>query len=84
MTDSRGYSSRIIETNKSASTSSPGVVLGRMCIAQEIPVSDVANFFGVSRMTIYKWFKGQEIPRKKHVEKIEDVIKKLKSKVHLG
>lgn len=83
MTDSRGYSSRIVETNKYAPTSSPGVMLGRMCIAQEIPVSDVANFFGVSRMTIYKWFKGQEIPRKKHVEKITDVLKKLKDKAHL-
>lgn len=83
MTDLRGYSSRIIEINKHADTSSPGVLLGRVCISQEIPVSDVAEFFGVSRMTIYKWFKGQEIPRKKHTEKIEDVLKKFKNKVCL-
>lgn len=84
MTDSRGYSSRIIETNRNASTTHPGVMLGRVCISQEIPVSDVAEFFDVSRMTVYKWFKGEEMPRKKHIEKIESVIKKLKSKVHLG
>jgi transcriptional regulator with XRE-family HTH domain len=81
--DSRGYSSRIIRANKEADTTSSGVMLGRLCIAQEIPVSDVAQFFGVSRMTIYKWFKGVEKPRKKQIEKIEDVVKKLKNKVHL-
>ena len=81
MTDSRGYSSRIVETNKYAPTSSPGVMLGRMCIAQEIPVSDVANFFGVSRMTIYKWFKGLEIPRQKQIARIEEVLAKAKFSV---
>ena len=83
MADSRGYSSRIIETNKHASKAHPGVMLGRVCISQEIPVLDVAEFFDVSRMTIYKWFKGEEMPRKKQIEKIEDVLKKLKSKVNL-
>jgi len=81
--DSRGYSSRIVRANKEASTTNPGVMLGRLCIAQEIPVYDVAQFFGVSRMTIYKWFKGQELPRKKQIEKIEDVVKKLKNKLRL-
>lgn len=84
MTDARGYSSRIVEKNKHASTSSPGVMLGRICIAQEIPVSEVAEFFGVSRMTIYKWFKGLEIPRKKHAEQIEEILKQVKRKIRLG
>lgn len=83
MVDSRGYSARIIRANKEADADRPGVMLGRMCIAQEIPVSDVAQFFDVSRMTIYKWFKGVEQPRKKQIEKIEDVLKKLKNKSHL-
>jgi hypothetical protein len=76
--DSRGYSSRIIKANKEASTSNPGVLLGRLCIAKEIPVSDVSEFFGVSRMTIYKWFKGLEIPRRKQITKIEEVLAKAK------
>lgn len=83
MTEARGYSSRLIETNKYAPNSHPGVMLGRFCIAQNIPVADAAQFFGVSRMTVYKWFKGQEMPRKKHIVKIEEVIAKLKAKVDL-
>lgn len=76
--DSRGYSSRIVKANLNADTTSPGVVLGRYCILKEIPVSDVSEFFGVSRMTIYKWFKGLEIPRKKQGERIAEVLKKAK------
>lgn len=81
--DSRGYSSRIIRANKEANTTSPGVKLGRLCIAQEIPVSEVAEFFKVSRMTIYKWFKGIEMPRKKQIEKIEEVVIRFKNKTNL-
>jgi transcriptional regulator with XRE-family HTH domain len=83
MADSRGYSFRIVKANKEADATSPGVMLGRLCITQEIPVASVAEFFGVSRMTIYKWFRGQEKPRKKQLEKIEDVLKRLKNNVHL-
>ena len=32
---------------------------------------------GVSRMTIYKWFTGEWIPRKAHEEKIGDMLKKV-------
>lgn len=83
MKDSRGYSALIIKANKEADEASPGVKLGRLCIAQSIPVSHVAEFFNVSRMTIYKWFKGLENPRRKQIEKIEQVITKLKDQACL-
>jgi len=81
MTDSRGYSSRIVRANEQASTENLGVALGRLCIAKEIPVSDVSTYFGVSRMTIYKWFKGLEIPRQKQIARIEEVLAKAKFSV---
>jgi transcriptional regulator with XRE-family HTH domain len=83
MLEARGYSIRLIEANKEAAHDHPGVMLGRLCIAQGIPVSDVAQFFGVSRMTVYKWFKGAEMPRRKKLEKINEIAAKLKNKVHL-
>lgn len=57
---------------------SPGVALGRFCITKEIPVSDVAEYFGVSRMTIYKWFVGEWLPRKSNAEKISTILKQAK------
>ena len=76
--DFRGYSARIVQANKAADATHPGVMLGRLCIAKEIPVSHVAEFFGVTRMTVYKWFKGTENPRKQHVGMIEETIASLK------
>ena len=68
--DNRGYASKIIKANLEADAESPGVALGRFCIAKEIPVSDVAEYFEVSRMTIYKWFVGEWSPRRVNAEKI--------------
>ena len=74
MVENRGYSLKLVEVNKNAPTTHPGVMLGRLCITQDIPVADVAQFFKVSRMTIYKWFIGEWIPRKIHTEKISDIV----------
>ena len=74
---SHGYSVRLVRANQEASTESPGVMLGRMCISKEYPVRDVAEHCGVSRMTIYKWFVGEWIPRKAHAAKIEEVLSKV-------
>lgn len=76
--DNRGYASRIVKANLEASVESPGVALGRFCITKEIPVSDVAEYFGVSRMTIYKWFVGEWLPRKSNAEKISEILKRAK------
>jgi transposase-like protein len=75
--DNRGYASRIIRANLDADVKSPGVKLGRFCIKQEYPVREVAEYFGVSRMTIYKWFTGEWIPRKGHEAKIDEMLKRV-------
>lgn len=75
--DDRGYSLRIMRANEQADPSNIGVLLGRLCIKKEIPVVEVAQFFDVSRMTIYNWFCGQGRPRKQMEEKIREVIRKL-------
>jgi transcriptional regulator with XRE-family HTH domain len=59
---SNGYSSVLIYKNKVASKSSLGVSLGRICIAKNVPVIQVAASLGVSRATIYNWFKGYSVP----------------------
>jgi transposase-like protein len=40
-----------------------------------IPVSEVAQQFGVSRMTVYSWFTGTSRPRKDKVDQIEKLLK---------
>ena len=74
--DRRGYSHRIVLANEQADPSSIGVRLGKLCISKEIPASDVASFFGVSRMTIYNWFSGASNPQKRLHENIQRIIDK--------
>jgi len=59
-----GYSQSLAQANKAASAKSLGVALGRVCIARGLSVSVVAGDFGVSRMTVYNWFKGTTLPHR--------------------
>ena len=74
----KGYSLLMADEIKSADSQLLGVQLGRVCINKEIPVSDVASFFGVSRMTVYSWFRGKSIVSGKHAEKMKKLVDKLK------
>lgn len=71
---SLGYSFNLVNANKEADGRHPGVKLGRYCIAKDISVRRAAEYFGVSRMTIYKWFAGEWYPRNAHVLRIKEVI----------
>jgi len=74
----KGYSLLMADEIKSADTQLLGVQLGRVCLNKDIPVSDVASFFGVSRMTVYSWFRGKSIVSGKHAEKMKKLLDKLK------
>ena len=53
----KGYSILLADQIKKADPTLLGVKLARVCLDKDIPVSDVADFFKVSRMTIYTWRK---------------------------
>lgn len=69
-----GYSQRVVQTNRDADGRSLGVKLGRYCINREIPVSDVMEFFEVSKQTVYSWFAGTHIPSKRHATLINKFL----------
>ena len=58
-----GYSQGLVSANKKAGAKSLGVALGRECIRTGVSVYRVAAHFGVSRMTVYNWFKGEYEPQ---------------------
>ena len=69
-----GYSQSLVYANRQASIKSLGVALGRVCIRANVSVSEVAGFFGVTRMTIYNWFKGDREPHSSYAQAISDYI----------
>ena len=74
----KGYSILLADQNKAADSTLVGVQLGRVCINKDIPVTDVADFFKVSRMTVYSWFRGNAKVSGKHIEKMQKLIARLK------
>jgi len=74
----KGYSILLADQNKAADSELLGVQLGRVCINKDIPVTDVADFFKVSRMTVYSWFRGDTRVSGKHTEKMQKLIARLK------
>lgn len=73
----RGYSKVIADAVRNANADSIGVRLGRICVDKQIPVMDVAEFFGVSRQAVYLWFKGESVPATTHRDKMQKLIEKL-------
>jgi len=74
----RGYSFHLVKANQEADTKKNiGVLLGRVFIDTDVPVSKVAKYFKVSRMTVYSWFVGKSVPHKNKAEKIKKLLDKL-------
>ena len=69
-----GYSIRLIELNKKADPKLIGVRLGKLCISNKVPVSQVAERLNVSRQTVYNWFCGVSSPHGDSLAKVRDFI----------
>lgn len=74
---SQGYSLRMRDTNLRAPSSSLGVRLGRLCIEHDVPASLVADRLGVTRQTVYNWFRGTSVPGPDLTTLIEQYIASL-------
>ena len=73
-----GYSQQIVRANRDADGRNFGVKLGRFCIARDIPVTDVMEFFGVSKQCVYNWFIGKHQPSKLFSEAIAEYLRRAK------
>lgn len=73
----KGYSSLFIQSVKDANPNLLGVKLAKLCIKKDIPVIEVAEYFNVSRMSVYAWFRGMRHVGDKHLDKMNKLIEKL-------
>lgn len=79
----KGYSKKMrerLDAHEAANSENVGVVLGHYCCKLNIPITDVAGFFDVSKPTIYGWFSGKAHPRSQYVDRINKVVEKLRLK----
>jgi len=67
----KNYTERFLRDQTSFNESRLGIQFGRLCVKANLPPSMIANALGVSRQTVYNWFKGKAV-RGKNIEKIEE------------
>lgn len=72
-----GYSRRIVAEIEQADTSKIGVRLATLCLEKDIPVKDVSEYLGVSRVTVYAWFRGKTNVPERLSAKVQSLIDKL-------
>lgn len=70
----RPYSERFILDLNKADPEKIGTKLALVCVRANLPSTQVAKVFGVSRMSVHSWFRGQFV-REKNYEKILRFIK---------
>lgn len=71
-----GYSTSTAIAIKNANGKLIGVRFGKYCLAKNIAVAEVARRMKVSRMCVYKWFKGDTPPSKVYAEAMRNILKK--------
>lgn len=72
----RSYSEEFLLELQKADSNSLGVKLGRLCVEANLPSAYVARALEVSRVTIYKWFRGHGVRENKRrtVEVFMDLV----------
>lgn len=76
----RGYATGMIDDINAADNTKVGVQLALACVMYNVSVIEVAKRFGVSRTTVYAWFKGDSnVPRRHHAG-INELLQELYTK----
>lgn len=73
----RGYSSALVEMVHQLDRETVVAKFAKYCIEHRISVLQVAEAFGVSRETVYCWFKGVYQPRPRHTAAMADILREV-------
>jgi DNA-binding transcriptional regulator YiaG len=73
----RVYSEQVMEKVRLSGTTTASK-FARLCIRKRVPVSWVAQAMGVSRVTVYKWFRGDATPSATNQRKLRALADKIR------
>ena len=69
----RSYSEKFLISLPNLDTSRNGVRLAKLCVDANLPAVYIATLLGVTRMTMYSWFRGKPT-RDKNSQVIDELI----------
>ena len=73
----RGYDSLFIRKVAAADQTPDVLHLVEVCIARNIPVTEVAAMFGATRATVYNWMTGRAAPSPRYLALIPKITARL-------
>jgi len=73
----RGYDSLFIRKVEEADQKPVVLQLADVCIEKNIPVTEVAALFGVTRATVYNWMTGLTTPNPRYLAMIPKITTRL-------
>lgn len=76
---SKGFSTELVDFVRRQDQRRAGARLAKACFARKIPVAVAAKRLGVSRATVYMWFKDSVTPSRQHLAAIDAYIAELKT-----
>ena len=79
----RPYSDKLLIHLSNADPERVGIQLAKLCIEAKLPATSIANYFGVSRMAVHGWFRGNYIREKKCI-KIREFMDKIQTDLDSG
>jgi len=80
---SRSYSVDFIKETEESTSDRTGVRFAKVCIKSNIPALYISAVMGVSRMTIYSWFRGKPL-RDKNEEAVKLLINIIEADLSSG
>ena len=63
----RGYDTLFLQKVEDADQRPLVMQLADVCINKNVPITEVAQMFGVTRATVYNWLTGKSVPRARHL-----------------
>jgi len=76
----RGYDSLFIRKVEEADQKPVVLQLADVCIEKNIPVTEVAALFGVTRATVYNWMTGLTTPNPRYLAMIPKITTRLQKR----
>ena len=78
----KNYTESFLREQRAFNNNRLGVQFGKLCVAANLPPTAIANALGVTRQTVYNWFRGNAV-RGKNIDKIEKLTGVIKEALDL-
>lgn len=71
----RGYDTLFVQRVKAIKHEPLALrILVKACLRKQVPITQLAAWFGVSRSTAYNWMTGQTVPHPRHLAEMPRAV----------